>query len=91
MKTITALLMMTSAAGAQLACTPGACPPTCTATSCQTGGTFTPIIVPPDQPYTLVLRDKRGHTMLIRDVDACVGMASYLKASPDIESAECFK
>lgn len=92
MKTIiAALLMMTSVAGAQVVCAPGACPLTCSATFCQTGGTFIPTVVAPNQPYTLVLRDKRGVTMLVRNVDACAGMASYLKASPDIESAECFK
>jgi hypothetical protein len=84
MRTITALLMMTSVAGAQLVCAPGACPPTCC-------GTFGATAIPPAPSSTLVLRDKRGVTMLIRNVDACAGMASYLKVSPDIESADCFK
>ncbi len=61
------------------------------------------------QSYTLVLRDKRGITMLIRGVPAlntlggmaretqkvwevsCELLASGLKQSTDVESAECFE
>lgn len=57
----------------------------------------------PKESYTLVLRDKRGVTMLVRGItDAynggkatpqhtCEVMARDLKDSPDIESVDCFK
>lgn len=87
MKTITALLMMTGMAGAQSA---GECRLDLPASSSGVWLGCMPMVSTP--PFEiLVLRDKLGHTMLIRGVDSCKGMASYLKASPDIESAECFK
>jgi hypothetical protein len=88
MKTIAALLMMTGAVGAQSSSACRLDLPAGSVGSCFTGA-ITGVVVTPSE--ILVLRDKRGHTMLIRNIDACAGMASYLKASPDIESAECFK
>lgn len=117
MKTITALLMMTSVAEAQASCYLDDCfcpgPVACQAQprmgdgrftfqpfpSAGTGGTLGAAV---DRTYTLVLRDKLGHTMLIRWPDntnaggdvimgVCERMAGGLKASPDIESADCFK
>lgn len=90
MKTIIALLIMTSVAvGQQIYTRPGSPIYSGGITSSAETGTIS--VYPPDPRYTLVLRDKRGVTMLIRQIDSCSGVASYLKASPDIESAECFK
>jgi hypothetical protein len=53
-------------------------------------------------PYTLVLRDRLRKTVLIRGIyavasvgkdpeEACKSIATVLKASPDIEAADCFQ
>ncbi len=88
MRTIIILLIMASVAAAQ---STGGCRLDFPAGSIGSCFTATSSVTIPTPSEILVLRDKRGHTMLIRNLDACVGMASYLKASPDIESAECFK
>ena len=71
--------------------------------------TASTVTLPP--PYTLVLRDKLGKTVLIRGIllngtytsagsgtvqtespkEICERIAAVLKASPDIEAADCFK
>lgn len=57
-------------------------------------------VYPPEEPYTLVLRDKLGKTVLIRGIYRaswptaemeCRSIATILKTSLDIESADCFK
>ena len=56
--------------------------------------TIVELAAPTVIPYTLVLRDKLGKTMLIRNIrgkEACEQIKSALSYSADIETPECFK
>jgi hypothetical protein len=102
MKTIIALLMMTSVAGAQsltVTCRgglPAGSDGSCFSTTGGAGSTVSTV----SSSYTLVLRDKRGVTMLIRGIvgipmtnsqeSVCEFIARQVKGQ-DIESADCFK